>query len=95
MPHYANGEAAAVGDLVMTVDERVFPKILGQVVSITIGSDSCNAQVLAFARRYSSTEGTSWIPNLPQYTDCVTLSQMGKLVVEPPGEAEQAPDKSQ
>lgn len=79
--HYASGNEAKVGDLVVTVDVNAQPKIIGEVVSISPGISSCNAQVLPFARRFGD---RSWTPMVPTYCDCVTLSQMERLDVAKP-----------
>ncbi len=72
MPHYANGQEAKVGDLI--VHSPKIPdnaaKALGILISITPSADSCNGQLMPVARKWC---GAGWIPVIAIYQDCITL----------------------
>lgn len=48
MPHYKDGTAAQIGDLIKGKPYNTDHEIVGQLVQITPGSDSCNC-IVAFA----------------------------------------------
>lgn len=76
MPHYKNGQPAKVGELVhhkpSSGSSHSTPamEVLGILISITPGADTCNGQVLPVARKYA---GTTWLPANPSGSDYVTL----------------------
>jgi hypothetical protein len=83
MPHYADGTPAKHGDLVLRRDSYQHgTDLVGIVMSIQPGSDSCNAQVIPLAARQKGSE--LWLPVTLQNTWCCTLSECSKLGDEQP-----------
>jgi hypothetical protein len=54
MPHYADGSQAKVGDVVVGTTYNRSGTVIGVVTKI-VESESCNATVQAFARKYGDT----------------------------------------
>ena len=69
MPHYANGQEAKVGELIIHSPKNN-ASALGILVSITPGAASCNGQLMPVARKWP---GAHWIPVIAIYQDCITL----------------------
>lgn len=46
MPHYADGTPAQIGDKVKGKPYNTAHEVVGEIVSITIGSEVCNCEVV-------------------------------------------------
>lgn len=81
--HYRDGSEAQLNDLV--VMKQDYGKTGSEVVGVLTGaqsqSNSCNASLLALARRTKSELGWGpWIPMVGQtYDFCVTLNECDKV----------------
>jgi hypothetical protein len=72
MPHYKDGTIAKHGDLVLSDPpyDGAWQQV-GIVMSITPGSESCNAQLIPLAMRQKGAE--PWLPMNSGSSPCVTL----------------------
>ncbi|HEV1992493.1 MAG TPA: hypothetical protein VGR34_06480 [Candidatus Dormibacteraeota bacterium] len=85
MPHYKDGSPAKVGDLVHSVPPYpTAPRLLGVLVSINPGTETCNGGVLPFARKFSA--DSPWYPMSAPFPDCVTLKECLPINTEEPVE---------
>jgi len=81
MPHYKDGSPAKVGDLVHSVPPYpTSARVLGIVVSINLGTETCNAGVLPLARKHST--DSPWYPATNHFPDCVTLKECLRINAE-------------
>lgn len=76
MPHFANGKAAKLGDLVLCESKYSNHKAIGVIVHIT-ENESCNAQLVVLARLYA---GGVVVRGSAEHTDCVSLADCNPLV---------------
>lgn len=86
MPHYADGTPAKHGDLVMKRDKYDGPslEVVGVVVLIQPGSDTCNLQILPLAVRQKDA-GAAWTPiSVTGNPWHVTAKECQRLVQETP-----------
>jgi hypothetical protein len=82
MPHYADGTRAKTSDLVIRREKYEHgTDLVGIVMSIQPGSDSCNAQLIPLALRQKG--ATSWLPLAATNAYCITLSECSKLGDDP------------
>jgi hypothetical protein len=77
--HYANGQEAKLGDLVVLRKHPLYPtgtETVGRLVQGT-GSGWCNGQMQPLAQRFVSDIGTSeWMPVPQAYPSCVTIGEL-------------------
>lgn len=78
MPHYSNGRAAKLDDVVI-VEPKSSVHTIGIVIAISANSTSCNATILPLARKYSA-DGR-FHPVTQSYPDgCISLSDCRPLL---------------
>lgn len=77
MPHYKDGTDAKVGDVVRGTTFNKKGEVLGILVSITPGTDTCNATVNALARVYES-DGQRTVVAVTDsdYSECKALEKV-------------------
>lgn len=90
--HYANGQEAKAGDLVIKFrkpETASDMETIGILRSATAQTESCNGQMIPLARRVYSDAGLSpWIPVIQGYPDCVTLGELLPVTAESPAKPE-------
>ena len=77
MPHYKNGQLAHINDLVVCKPEYQGAKeTIGMIVQILATSDSCNANLIPFAKRWDK----EWHTPPVAYQECVSIKDCLLLV---------------
>jgi hypothetical protein len=78
--HYANGQEAKLGDLVVLRKKPEYTQgaeVIGTLIQGTAGSGTCNGQLQPLAQRFFSELGVSvWLPAPAQYPTRVTISEL-------------------
>lgn len=84
--HYANGQPAKLGDLVVLRKKPEYKQgteIIGTLINGNAGS-TCNG-LQPFAQRFVSELGVSvWLPVPAQFPTCVTIGELTPLTFEDP-----------